>query len=149
MAELISFVALVVSVVALWTSYFHRRQDRNAELARLTADLRSMLRTIEPRPQRTRDTWHALLAARGNFHSGARLEIDQELDRFSAQIAEIADWASKLPRLPDIGRRSVVEHKIVEVIEAREKLSAIASDLDGRDEKAAALGAEMRARAGV
>lgn len=113
LALIISIVSLGGSGVALYQTSRFRKGDKVVEASRLAAEIGEKLGAMATSVPSIESNWAALLAANGNYHSGARIQIENELDQALADIGSLRDRLGKIgggfPKLShaDLERRIV------------------------------------------
>ncbi|AOZ69580.1 hypothetical protein LPB142_09850 [Rhodobacter xanthinilyticus] len=95
-ALVVSLLAIVLSVFALRQNTRFRTGDHAMEAGRLAAEIGEQLGDLSSRVPKVKANWHALMAANGNFHSGARQQLDNEMEQ------ALADVTSLRARLADL-----------------------------------------------
>lgn len=99
----VSLLAIVLSVFALRQNKRFRTGDQAMEAGRLSAEIGEQLGDLASRVPKVKANWHALMAANGNFHSGARQQLDNEMEQALADVtslrARLADLSGDFPQL--------------------------------------------------
>lgn len=66
------------------------------EASRLAAEIGEKLGAMATSVPSIKSNWAALLAANGNYHSGARIQIENELDQALADVGSLRDRLGKI-----------------------------------------------------
>lgn len=96
LALIISVVALLGSGAALYQTSRFRHGDKVVEASRLAAEIGEKLGAMATSVPSIKSNWAALLAANGNYHSGARIQIENELDQALADVGSLRDRLGKI-----------------------------------------------------
>lgn len=96
LALIISVVALLGSGAALYQTSRFRHGNKVVEASRLAAEIGEKLGAMATSVPSIKSNWAALLAANGNYHSGARIQIENELDQALADVGSLRDRLGKI-----------------------------------------------------
>lgn len=96
LALIISVVALLGSGAALYQTSRFRHGDKVVEASRMAAEIGEKLGAMATSVPSIKSNWAALLAANGNYHSGARIQIENELDQALADVGSLRDRLGKI-----------------------------------------------------
>lgn len=133
----VSVIALLASGAALWQASRFRRGDKAVELARLSSKIGERLAALATSVPDIKSGWAALLAANGNYHSGARIQIENELDQHLADIGQLRTQLGALSGDPAKMGNSALERRAVELWSLKLAMDRVGSGIDGQAAKLA------------
>lgn len=94
-SEIISFLALGISLIALWQSMAARTSDLRINVGKVIAGTDGILRSLEDERAYLLEWTHSSLAADGMFNSGKRVLRDQSFDALKEEIPRLADQVAQ------------------------------------------------------
>lgn len=105
------------------------------EAGRLAAEIGEQLGTLASRVPTAKANWHALMAANGNFHSGARQQLDNEMEQALADVtslrARLADLSGDFQRLGP----ATLEQRLVQLWSLKLAANRIEAGIADREAK--------------
>ena len=134
-ALVVSLLAIVLSVFALRQNTRFRTGDQAMEAGRLAAEIGEQLGNLASRVPTAKANWHALMAANGNFHSGARQQLDNEMEQALADVtslrARLADLSGDFQRLGP----ATLEQRLVQLWSLKLAANRIEAGIADREAK--------------
>jgi len=134
-ALMVSLLAIILSVFALRQNTRFRTGDQAMEAGRLAAEIGEQLGELAGSVPKVKANWHALMAANGNFHSGARQQLDNEMDQ---ALADVTSLRARLAELSADFRQlgpAALEQRLVQLWSVKLAANRIEASIAQREAK--------------
>lgn len=134
-ALVVSLLAIALSVIALRQNKRFRTGDKAIEIGRLVAEIGEQLGDLASRIPKAKENWYALLGANGSLHSGARQQLDNEMEQAQADVmslrARLADLSGDIVRLDS----AAIESRLVQLWSLKLAANRIEKSIAEREAK--------------